>query len=70
MDNTLTVRVLESVCDLADDPDAFIDRNDFPAREAGAERFAFDERHRVVKEVARITRGEKRDDVRMPKLRG
>jgi hypothetical protein len=64
------VRVPERVGHLAQHADRLADRELTQPREAGAEALPLDERHRVVEQPVALPRGEQRDDVRVPELRG
>ena len=58
------VRVRQRLRDVVQDADDFGDR-ERSAREPRAQRFAFDERHRVEGQPVRVARGEHRNDVRL-----
>src|SRR5262245_4517923 len=70
MDHTARVRESERVDDVVQEADDLAWRERSLSLDGGAERLAVDERHRVPEQVAVLTRGEQRDDVRMLELRG
>ena len=70
MRDTLIVRVLEGVGDVAKDPDSVADRQLARALQSRAQRLAFDARHGVIEEVVLGAGEEERDDVRILQSRG
>ncbi len=70
MNDSTRVRVRQRVRDFARDAHRVGDRQLTLALEAGAQRFAFDERHHVVELCGRAAAVEQRQDVRMLKARG
>src|SRR5688572_13441224 len=69
MNDSLRMRVAESIGDLAQDPRRFLHRQLTSARETVTQVLAVDERHRVVEEISACTGGEEWYDVRMLKPR-
>ena len=68
MRNTVPVRVTDRACHFAKDPHRLSDRKLSHARELGAQRFAFDERHREIRRAIHFTRRQQRHDVRVLEL--
>ena len=64
MRDAFTMRVLQCACDVSQNPDRFRDRQ-LTAREAGAQRFAVDERHDVVRQSVELPHRQQGDDVRV-----
>src|SRR5687768_2071978 len=67
MNDSLRMRVAESISDLAQDPRRFLHRQLTSARESVTQVLAVDERHRVVEEISACTGGEERYDMWMLK---
>ena len=70
VNDAVRVGVAQRVGHVAQDPHGLGHRQLAVAPEPRAERLAFDERHGVVEQVARLAGGEQRDDVRMLERRG
>src|SRR5579859_6120363 len=65
VDDALRVCIAERVRDVPKNPNRLTDGELALARELRAERFAFDQRHRVIEEIAGLTGGMERNDVGM-----
>jgi len=69
MHDAVVVRIRQRARDLSRQPHRLGDRQ-LAARQPLAQRLAFDERHRVVRQPVRLTSRQQRDDVRMLKAGG
>ena len=70
MHDATLVGVGERLGHVAQESDGISDRQRIRPRQPRAQRFAFDERHRVIGEALRLSRGEHRHDVRVLQLGG
>jgi hypothetical protein len=68
--HTAFVRVGQRAGDVAQNADHFRNRQRATATQSCAQRFALDERHRVIRNAVDLTRCEERNDLRLLEARG
>ncbi len=70
VDDAVAVGIVERARDLGGDPDRVVDRQLLLPDKPVAQRFAFDERHRIEEKAVGFARVEQRQDVRVLEVGG